>query len=546
MKRFFLILLLFSQTFCISVSANQDIEATVVYNLVQGEITVVGSGLADAVISLIIISSASRLDEISDIAPPKDARVFISDSDGKFSESLKLSNDMLSGKYTIYLASNTSETTVEFMYVNEGQAAAVLPQINSAASATALASVISANATALGIDPAIISTYLNRISVLLNAWNRTFAAAHEFSTSFNEALACLYINDGFVSQTLLRYSADLGLDYEQDYNKLSDKEKSKLDALLTSTNYSVSPIKESYPKLSILAKVQAADRWSALQTIILGNSVAIGADISSSSRYASVQNKDAVFERMFLSSCTKFENILENFNSAVEFVLENEKKTIPNGNGAISLGGGGGGGGIEIALGRDVLDAVAPENIGKAVKDFPDTQNSWAREQIAELVERKIINGFPDGTFGPDLSITRAEFSKMLVLAFSMALSDGDSFLDVSSDDWFAPYVYSAYKENIVKGYDNLFAPHDNITRQDAAVMIHRYLSNKNIAPIGEKNFNDSLYISDYAQDAVSALASAKLLNGDNNLFNPHNNTTRAEASTIIYNILKYEELSKN
>lgn len=46
---------------------------------------------------------------------------------------------------------------------------------------------------------------------------------------------------------------------------------------------------------------------------------------------------------------------------------------------------------------------------------FPDTQGHWAQEQIEAAVRSGLVNGYPDGTFRPDATVTRAEFVKMLL-----------------------------------------------------------------------------------------------------------------------------------
>ena len=51
---------------------------------------------------------------------------------------------------------------------------------------------------------------------------------------------------------------------------------------------------------------------------------------------------------------------------------------------------------------------------------FPDTQGHWAQEQIEAAVRSGWVSGYPDGTFRPDATITRAEFVKMLLSATNM------------------------------------------------------------------------------------------------------------------------------
>jgi len=68
---------------------------------------------------------------------------------------------------------------------------------------------------------------------------------------------------------------------------------------------------------------------------------------------------------------------------------------------------------------------VLPAGIAGAATKFPDvnpnTVTPDVQQAIEALAEQGIIQGFPDGTFGPNKSITRAQFAK--ILAQSKVLS---------------------------------------------------------------------------------------------------------------------------
>ena len=88
---------------------------------------------------------------------------------------------------------------------------------------------------------------------------------------------------------------------------------------------------------------------------------------------------------------------------------------------------------------------------------------------------------------------------------------------------------------------DGLFGTGRNITRQDMAVMIYKALTAKGVGlEAGALAFSDSAAVSDYAKDAVAALANAEIINGQgDNTFNPNGEATRAEAASIIYGMYK-------
>lgn len=87
----------------------------------------------------------------------------------------------------------------------------------------------------------------------------------------------------------------------------------------------------------------------------------------------------------------------------------------------------------------------------------------------------------------------------------------------------------------------NLFGIGENITREDMCVMICRALALKGIQlTVGESNFTDADTVSEYAREAVAKLSSNGIVYGvGNNSFAPKNNSSRAEAAVIIYRCIK-------
>ena len=127
----------------------------------------------------------------------------------------------------------------------------------------------------------------------------------------------------------------------------------------------------------------------------------------------------------------------------------------------------------------------------------------------------------------------------MISLVFNLKGGTG-AFDDVSDTDWFAPYIHAAADKGIVLGSDGKFRPNDNITRQDAAVMIFRaYSKTKKTSD----SFKDDNEISEYAKEAVYDLSSQGVIKGyDDNTFRPLANLSRAEAASLLNEIMKGEK----
>lgn len=171
------------------------------------------------------------------------------------------------------------------------------------------------------------------------------------------------------------------------------------------------------------------------------------------------------------------------------------------------------------------------------------THVGWASEAIYGLCDSGVINGVGDRCFAPDDNVTREQLAKMIVGASKTEIKSGDTpFGDVDNSEWYAEFVKTAYDNDITKGIsDTEFGVGESVTREDLAVMAYRAAQKvgKLSDATGDDNgFKDGESISDYAKEAVAALKSSGIINGDENgNFNPSNSCTRAEAAKIIYNI---------
>ncbi len=217
----------------------------------------------------------------------------------------------------------------------------------------------------------------------------------------------------------------------------------------------------------------------------------------------------------------------------------------------LSSGGGGGGGG-SILPPLEIVPPVVPElpvnppsvNINKTFKDLAGFD--WAKDSIEELQEKNIINGMDEEHFEPARIVTRAQFVKMLVLAFGLDDSDAvTEFADVNNNDWFYPYVAAADQFGLTKGDGTNFYPNRTLTREEMAVLAYRALEISGIE-IPEVNdeieFADAESISAYATDGISAMQKAGIINGmGDNIFAPKTMCNRAMAAKVISSLLRLE-----
>ncbi|MCL6450227.1 MAG: S8 family serine peptidase [Acetobacteraceae bacterium] len=113
----------------------------------------------------------------------------------------------------------------------------------------------------------------------------------------------------------------------------------------------------------------------------------------------------------------------------------------------------------------------------------PDLEGREAAADVAPLLARGIVRGFPDGRFGPDLAVTRAQITQMLVLALgagddAAAWGRGPSpFPDLGPGHWCRGFAGAARELGLVQGYpDKSFRPDRPVVRAEAAVMLARAL----------------------------------------------------------------------
>ena len=107
--------------------------------------------------------------------------------------------------------------------------------------------------------------------------------------------------------------------------------------------------------------------------------------------------------------------------------------------------------------------------------DVPD--GAWYADAVETLASLGMFTGYPDGTFHPNSTITRAEFAAAALSFADMAPSARCSFPDVSAQDWFYHYVASAAEYGWIGGYpDGSFRPSGSITRAEVAVIVNHML----------------------------------------------------------------------
>jgi len=169
---------------------------------------------------------------------------------------------------------------------------------------------------------------------------------------------------------------------------------------------------------------------------------------------------------------------------------------------------------------------------------------AWYYDAVSFAYKNKLFSGTSATTFEPNTTMSRAMMAQVLYNLSSKPATNKAQFSDVADGDWFAEAVAWASEKKIVNGYGNgHFGPSDNITREQMATMLYNYCIAMDIeftVVRGSGSFADAGNISDWAAKAVDAMYKAGILNGKgNNAFDPKGTATRAEVAQLFMNFME-------
>lgn len=123
-------------------------------------------------------------------------------------------------------------------------------------------------------------------------------------------------------------------------------------------------------------------------------------------------------------------------------------------------------------------------------KDVPRSNPYFS--YINYLKSLGVVDGIGHGLFGPEQTLTRAQFAKLIAIAFQLDVSGKPvPFTDIK-DHWAAAYIRTAYNAGIISGTSKTtFSPGKPIKREEAAVMVWRYAQKLGLSPGKVLNFRE-------------------------------------------------------
>ena len=359
-----------------------------------------------------------------------------------------------------------------------------------------------------------------------------------------------------------KYEDVLGIDYSADYedsSALSPGAKTKLADYISGMDYvaeveaaenvtGFSGFKAVLAAKSALAALNSTDSWKEMKDIYTSDFAFLNKNVVKANDDYSSSASSKVFSALAKLSFESIDDLSDNFDEALDSVASGSTSGVSSGKGS---GGGGGS-----SWSAPVVDTSKVYDEAPGVKEIIPTdatvpvisqgsatytdvaESDWYSKPVWALSASGIVSGDPSGAFRPQDYITRAEFAKLIVTAFTVK-GESKSFADVAEGAWYEPYVSVAAGVGILQGYDGKFNPDLPITRQDAAVIIYR---TSDILGIKYNGFTQPKDINDasvYAWPAIGSLYTNGIINGmGDGRFAPLDSITRAQAAQLIYSTI--------
>ena len=168
------------------------------------------------------------------------------------------------------------------------------------------------------------------------------------------------------------------------------------------------------------------------------------------------------------------------------------------------------------------------------------TESDWFYDAVTYAYENGLMDGVGMGLFAPNSETTRAQLVTILHRLAGQPAPSGDSgFSDVETGTWYTDAVAWAAQNGIVNGVsDTQFAPGDDITREQLAVILYRYATYQGY-DVSQRadlsGFVDAGTISTYAQEALSwANAQGLVLGFEDDSLRPQGTATRAQIAAVL------------
>ncbi|NMI06258.1 hypothetical protein HF638_19955 [Paenibacillus sp. SZ31] len=180
---------------------------------------------------------------------------------------------------------------------------------------------------------------------------------------------------------------------------------------------------------------------------------------------------------------------------------------------------------------------------------FSDVTNHWSREDVQDLASRLIVQGTSENVFAPDRSITRAEFTAVLLRGLGLHSpnsAEAASFTDVKTGSWYEDEVQTAVSYGLISGYaDDSFRPNSEISRAEALTIVSRAMKLVGLAQADASEttsllstYSDSAKVQSWAAEPVASAIKQELVQGADGKLMTDADISRAQSAAIVKRLL--------
>ena len=347
-------------------------------------------------------------------------------------------------------------------------------------------------------------------------------------------------------ETAIKLADSKNSGFSEDFSLLPDAAKQEISDMIVSIRKNNGDFSDGEKLMQMLPSLQAIYVYENTYALSLPGVFERYKDVAEvDTSYIEKGIYDDVLERLKEKSVSDYGDIPTLLEEAYDEVKKENKKGSGGGGGG---GGGGSskptGGGSGYVYTAPTQQEKEEESFD-INNEFSDLAGyAWAEKAIERLYREKIISGKAEGEFCPSDLVKREEFVKMVICALDFEEGEGKlEFDDVPEDSWAYPYILSAVNKGIVSGKtQNTFGMGDYITREQIAVILARAatLKGAELTAPSDEEFSDEADISDYALISVKIMKASGIISGyEDNTFKAKNNATRAEAAVMIARLLE-------
>lgn len=195
---------------------------------------------------------------------------------------------------------------------------------------------------------------------------------------------------------------------------------------------------------------------------------------------------------------------------------------------------------VSAAMVATTFGAVAPVNVQQAdaAESFSDVHDTyWASDSIQRLADQGIIHGYPDGTYRPGQTITRAQVAELFTHAFNLPVDEDATspYNDLNDESYATPFAVAVTEAGIMQGRENgtEFAPGMELQRQQMATMLVRAFD---LEPVeGEKaNVVDLEDAHESHRENIEILSQYDITSTTDGKFRPKETVTRAQFAVFL------------